>query len=380
MTTNVGKARTKLKGQAISERLAALSVSLGPEARLPTVAELCESLQVSSRTLNFALRELETKGVISRRNGVGLFVAPTVHQKVARRFALVCNGHLFQRANHSPFWDLLVEEGRARASQNNDVFEMHLVGGALGSDETLPPALADAVREGQINAALGILTPAETAQWLEENGVPVVTFAGGGRAMVMLDSPEFCRRAAAHLTEQGCKRIALWRPVLERTVYDSAQIGIVEKDFRAPLREEIERRGGTFFPGLIRDNLELVADGKTTRLSQQEQGYATAMEVFSCTSGRPDGIVIADDMMASGALVALRNLGLEPGRDVFVVSHANAGSSVLVGYERLITRLVYDPSEIARKMFELLDSILQDRNVGPCVHRVAPRTVPQETS
>jgi DNA-binding FadR family transcriptional regulator len=76
---------TKGKSQALNERLAALAVSLGPNHRMPTVAQLCESLDVSSRTLNFALRELEQQGVIARRNGIGLFVAPTVRERVARR-------------------------------------------------------------------------------------------------------------------------------------------------------------------------------------------------------------------------------------------------------------------------------------------------------
>ena len=372
MTANVGKVKTRLKGQAIHERLATLAVSLGPEARLPTVADLCKSLAVSSRTLNFALRDLESQGVISRRNGIGLFVAPTVNQRVARRLALVCNGHLFQRANHSPFWDLLLEEAKSRATHHNEIFEIHLIGGALTSNEEVPPALMDAVREGRISAALGILTPEATAIWLEKNNVPVVTFGGGGRAMIMLDMAEFCSRSAAYLVGKGCQRIALWRPVPERTVHSTPQHDILRHDFYKPLKKSIEQSGGTFDASLIEDNLDLLKNGKITLLSGQEQGYATAMRVFSSSGPQPDGIIIADDMMASGALVALRNLGIEPGRDVQVVSHANASSPVLVGYEKLIARVTFDPREIAQKMFSLLDTILQGNDFSPPVQRVAP--------
>jgi DNA-binding LacI/PurR family transcriptional regulator len=372
MTANVGKVKTKLKGQAIHERLAALAVSLGPEARLPTVATLCESLDVSSRTLNFALRDLESQGVITRRNGIGLFVSPTVHQHVARRLALVCNGHLFQSANHSPFWDLLLEESKSRAAQYNEVFETHLIGGASNNSEEMPPALMDAVIDGRISAALGILTPDSTACWLEKNGVPMVSFGGGGRVMVTVDMSELCRRAAAYLVGKGCRRIALWRPVADRTVHSTPQYDIVMHDFYTPLKNSIEQCGGIFDAQLIQDNLALVANGKVTLLSGQEQGYATAMRVFSNAGPHPDGIIITDDMMASGALVALRNLGIEPGRDVQVVSHANANSPVLVGYEQLIARVVFDPREIAQKMFSLLDTILQGEDFGPRVQRVAP--------
>ena len=51
---------------------------LAPGSRLPAERELCEQHQASSKTVKFALRELELRGIIVRRKGSGTFVAEPV--------------------------------------------------------------------------------------------------------------------------------------------------------------------------------------------------------------------------------------------------------------------------------------------------------------
>ena len=97
------------KPQELCAQLAALAQRLGPEAKLPTVTELRKSLGVSLTTLNSALGQLEERGVIERRHGVGIFVAAQWQPKhVPKAISLVCDPTFFQVAGHSPFWDLLV--------------------------------------------------------------------------------------------------------------------------------------------------------------------------------------------------------------------------------------------------------------------------------
>lgn len=59
--------------QQAEEALAALMQTLSPGDRLPTEPALAQSLGISRATLREALRNLEAKGVITRRQGVGTF-------------------------------------------------------------------------------------------------------------------------------------------------------------------------------------------------------------------------------------------------------------------------------------------------------------------
>lgn len=62
---------------------------LAPGTRLPPERELCRSLEVSRSTLRLALAELEERGLISRHQGRGTFVAPTrVQADVSGFFSL----------------------------------------------------------------------------------------------------------------------------------------------------------------------------------------------------------------------------------------------------------------------------------------------------
>lgn len=67
------ESRPRLKATCI--KLQQMAMDLGPEAKLPTIAELREGLGVSVYTLNDAVRELERRQVLRSVNGVGIFVA-----------------------------------------------------------------------------------------------------------------------------------------------------------------------------------------------------------------------------------------------------------------------------------------------------------------
>ena len=63
--------------------LSDLAHELGPDAKLPTVAELRARLGVSVVTLNEALHEAESRQLIYRRHGVGIYVSGSIRKRVA---------------------------------------------------------------------------------------------------------------------------------------------------------------------------------------------------------------------------------------------------------------------------------------------------------
>ena len=62
--------------------------------------------------------------------------------------------------------------------------------------------------------------------------------------------------------------------------------------------------------------------------------------------------------MTSGALTACDEMGIRLGRDIQVVSHANTGSPILFGKVPPLITIEYDPADIARAIFALLDEVM----------------------
>jgi DNA-binding LacI/PurR family transcriptional regulator len=113
--------------------------------------------------------------------------------------------------------------------------------------------------------------------------------------------------------------------------------------------------------GLVRTNVEqtrLPARSSQAE-SAQQQGYRTALEVFHGDRSQwPDGIVITDDMMTHGVLAAMAHLGIRPTVDVQIATHANKGITVFLGDPRGLIRLEYDPAEVVRRLFDILEALM----------------------
>ena len=139
-------------------------------------------------------------------------------------------------------------------------------------------------------------------------------------------------------------------------------------------QKALAKFGATYYPGLVRTNGELIAGGKITSQTHQEQGYRAAIEVLSPGSAQhPDGIIIVDDMMTHGALVAMNKLKLHPGEDLRIATNANKGSSVLLGREDNLIMIESDPAEVVATMFSLLDTLMSGRKPDSLLNIVRPR-------
>jgi len=346
------------KTQALSNHLIQMARELGPEARLPTMQQLCDTLQVSVVTLNRALSELEAQNIISRKHGVGIFVSPTLNQKT---IGLVYDRDIFQ-AGSSPFCGLLVEGARSRADAGGEKFSFYL---AVPSKAGLPvhEDLVDDLQARRLNGLLfiGEQNP-QAAQWLLEQDVPLVALAYTPLApwRVHIDWPEVVRLGVLRLAEQGCKNIGLWIPVGVGfgRVGDAASFPELDA-FEAALAE----KKLDYNPELVWQNDKL-SDQATgfEDVTNQEQGFRAAFETFGSGNGKsrstPDGLVILDDMMTRGAMVAMQQSGVAVGTDVKIASHINRGSTVLAAYEDQLSLIEIDPQEIIQAMYDMLETLM----------------------
>ena len=370
------------KLQSLCARVHQMALELGPGAQLPTALALREALGVSMATLNSALRELEARHVIVRRHGVGMWVSPHLHQKTV---ALLCESSFLRGAGQSPFWDLLLETARARATSHHELLELHLVSREAPAPSPLQRGLSGEIESGQISGIIGIGLSENAARWIEARRVPFVALFGphfsASSASVNIDVESLVTQGARALREAGCARVEVWSPVARDEEH--------EWRARAALFEQIlSAHGWPIAPPLLRPDASQSAE--LGALSAQEQGFEIARRAFSAPRAQwPDGLLITDDTMTRGALAALRALDVEIGRDLHLATHANRNSPTLPALMLRaaaptntgaptgtgVTLLEIDPAEIAETTFALLETLMSGHTPPRRETLVRPRTI-----
>lgn len=208
---------------------------------------------------------------------------------------------------------------------------------------------------------LGISLKEPVCEWIAEQGVPLVTFATPWRCSVALETDAMIHLAVAELAQQGCRRLGLWKPF---SPLDSAEANVIlATEDEQVFREALDRHGLEFNPAFLQDGVAQLREGGKTvpPESNQEQGFRAVFETLGDNvAPRPDGLVIVDDLMTHGALAALSKLGLRPGYDVRIASHANQGSPILMGQDQL-TLIYFDVERLVHEMFCLLEVLMTDR-------------------
>jgi DNA-binding LacI/PurR family transcriptional regulator len=356
----------------VSDRLRELAYQRGPEAKLPTVRQLCDSLGTSVATLDNALDELEQQRIIYRVQGSGIYVSPRVNY---RHIAVAFEVGFYQNVVASPFWGmlwaLLINRSQERAAIRNEEFSFHLVSSWDPNADGLPIDLVDMVESGRVDGIIGIGIVEPAADWLRAHG-PYVGYAGPADHQILGDGDAGDLMGVRALAEQGCRRIGFWKPAEANRPHHEDPPDDVSRFGRA-----LAEAGLSMDESLVRNNLKTLSRARaSTRQTHQEQGYSVAMEVFGDPARlKPDGLVIGDDMMTSGALAAFQRLGVRVGVDVRIATQANMGSPTLFGYENVLTRMVYDPAECVDTMLALLERVMDDETDAPELTMLRPQVI-----
>lgn len=108
-------------------------------------------------------------------------------------------------------------------------------------------------------------------------------------------------------------------------------------------------------------------------VGNQLPGYNLARTIFGAPGPHPDGLVIEDDMIASGVHKALEELGVRIGVDVKIATHANAGSAIGFGLHGRVIQMLLDPTEFAHAMFALMDQDTSQDLDRMTIVRIEPR-------
>src|SRR5262249_6339644 len=153
------------------------------------------------------------EAVIVRRQGSGIYVSPRIHQT---SIGLVLGRQAFQ-PGASPFCAMLVDECQRRAQSLDQSFSffIDLPPGEATEGQPVHADLHEAVTKRRLDGVLLANRHSEAQEaWLREQGVPVVSFAGGvvepmAPCSVGFDLQAMAALAARELASRGCRRVAM---------------------------------------------------------------------------------------------------------------------------------------------------------------------------
>lgn len=349
-------------------RLGSMAAALEPGTRLPKVVDLCRQLDVSVDTLGKALTRLEAEGVLNRKHGLGIFT----NQRHKHTIFLVCDPGLFSAAHASPLWSILLDHLKVRAQDADELLSLHFARVGTGAGVHLDRNLMQDIRQQRMDGVMVLGLNDETTWWISEQGIKTVGYACKAPYRVRTDHGAQIMTAVEVLAQAGCSRIAYWGGIQPGRIEDLVLAR--EAGYLVPFQTALESQGVDFLRELVEVALDLV-DERTgaVEASLREQGFRIAARVFGRPRSEwPDGIVIGNDITALGALVAMSKLGVRPGRDVLIASHANLGSSALYGYEEELATIAFDPAKIVRSMFDLMQMLLSGQTPPETIAYVAP--------
>ena len=328
---------------------------LGSQAKLPTVRQLCKTMGVSIATLDAALGELEKQGIISRRQGSGIYASSLAR---TRRVGLVIGYDLFNE-DISMFGRLLFRGLQAEARQHDHLLAYYIDDPLHDQDEHGLSQLALDLQSERVEGLMLVAISPERIPEVRAFELPCVFFTAHAQytPRVCLDEAAQVNLGVPALLEQGCRRIALAYPAGADDAIPPLVAMFKEALAKAGLPAEPSWLVPCQLPGQMR---ALRAVGHFRR----------AWLGWDC---KPDGLLSYDDNYTAGALHALETLDLEAGKDVKIVSHANKGSNLFGSAP--VMRLEIDPVEVARGMIEMIDCLLEGKQPVTQVLRVAPQLI-----
>lgn len=304
-----------------------------------TIKDLAKELGVSAATVSRALkdypdigentkkavRELAAKwnyrpnsmaiGLRQRRSGVlGVLVPELVHHF----FSSVISGIMDEAEEHG-YCAMLFQSRESAAREQRDT-------------NTLLNSRVDGLLVSLSNDAEG-LPHLEEAQCM---GVPIVMFDKVNEdfpcSKVVVSDYNGAKMAVNHLLDQGHKSIGYIK---------GPRLPLNSRERMRGYKEALSERGIAFSPDLVRECVEV----------SQEEGYRFTKEIIAQTP-RPTALFCATDLVAMGAMSAIKEQGLSIPEDIALVGFSNWQLSQVV--DPPLTSVHQPGYEMGRKATQLL--------------------------
>jgi len=317
--------------------------------RMPTVADLAGEYPHSRATVNRALQTLAEQGYLSLDRGRGIHVR---QNRRVIRIGLLVGPSLLEQPTH-PFAALLARAARDHFDTEGVDHRLYIERPELLKEGIPCRNLRQDVEAGWLDALITAQCNApgslHYAPLWRRKAVPLVDLGahhgiphcvcGGGDTALHL--------ALELIRERGAREVAF----LSYTGADETK------------RERLlDRHGLRTRPEWFRRSQGgLAAEGR---------GYMDTKLLWQ-NDAKPDALLVLDDVVAKGAMVALLEAGVHPPRDLCLVHHANRGSGIF--YPIDAPRVEYDPADYVAKAADLALALVRDPQLPPRTERVEPR-------
>lgn len=342
----------RLKNDLI-ERIQLLNIG----DRLPSMGAMRKIYSVSQPTIDRALQELKTEGLVESFRGKGVFVTSRAKLK---NIAL-CFGYDIDRTGASVFDRALLPALQTASHASHFALRYYMDDPAHGHDEHGTDQLQLDTRSHRIQGILGVaVDEASRRKKYSSLNLPKV---------ILSDLPDFPYRVTldySPIIRLGVEALA-WRRCRKIGLFSHSSIShphMAAEESRA-FAEALEKFCATSRPEWCY--------GWNATTSLELVGYAEFMRRWPTWRDKPDGIVCIDANVTTGILHAADALGVRIPENLKIATHSNRGVSDFGSAD--VTRIQFDVEKVARTMVEYLGSLLSAQPHEPRVVVVEPELV-----
>ncbi len=312
---------------------------LSPGDRLPALRTMAGQLGVSVNTLQSALTMLRQRGLVESRQGSGVYVA---ERRTPLRVGLLSELDLLDPRIGPHF---RTATNLLRRTLGDRGVEVQLYVGqaepGLGvSDEPTCPKFWQDAAAGNLDGAVILDVPSTEAWHRRVRQLAIPAVGSMTKCESGSDIAGMTAAAVQHLAGQGCRNLGLlsWHG----------------EDF---FRQAVAAAGLNTHDTWIRADIDPSIGGT---------GWEEFREIWSATAGRPDGLLILDDMLFADAQLAMLELNVRIPQHLRLVSLSVRDASPA---PRLpVARLEINPEKEAQFLVDRLMAQLRGEMVEPVKH------------
>ncbi len=328
--------------QTLAERLARdfqdrLLQPQRPGGRVPSVRKLAAELGVSVPTVRAAQALLAARGLLEIRHGSGVYVT---RPREPRWVGIYTEYDILQP--RTSLFHLQVPHFLREFLLAQGVEAEVYIGYSHPEERQQAPSnarfRADA-ETGRLNGVIILNAPSTHGwgQWVRALQVPAV--GNHTPYQVELGYQEMVAQSVRHLADQGCHRIAM--------------LAWGKDGLRQALQEALGACGLAFHPEWVRTDLHPSLSGA---------GWEEFREIWCASPKKPDGLLVADDLLFDEARIAIQDLRIAVPQELRIVAHANKGAGRR--YPFPVTEVRLDPERYAAALGTLLVKRLRGEAVA----------------